>query len=58
MPNKKTVVRRLKGWMEVAPSPMVFPQKPSHESPKLETIREDGAEGRDNYDDHHGSSSS
>lgn len=29
--------------METAPSPLVFPQKPSH-SPKLETIREDDGE--------------
>lgn len=35
-------------WLEVAPSPLVFPQKPSHHNyPKLETIREDRAEGLD-----------
>lgn len=40
----------MKSWMEVAPSPLVLPLKPSH-SPKLETIREDRAEGRDDNDD-------
>ncbi|KAL3518381.1 hypothetical protein ACH5RR_020970 [Cinchona calisaya] len=42
----------MKTWiMEVAPSPLVLPLKPSSHSPKLETIREDRAEGRDENDD-------
>ncbi|CAI9105089.1 OLC1v1003940C1 [Oldenlandia corymbosa var. corymbosa] len=42
---------QMKAWMEVAPSLLVVPVKPSH-CPKLETIREDGAEeGHDDNDD-------
>lgn len=33
-------------WLEVAPLPIIVPNKPSH-SPKLETIEEDRAEGHD-----------
>lgn len=39
----------VKSWMEVAPSPVVLPLKPSH-CPNLETIKEDRAEGRDDND--------
>ncbi|CAK9149634.1 unnamed protein product, partial [Ilex paraguariensis] len=37
-------IMRMKPWIEVAPSPLVFPHRPSS-SPKLETIREERAEG-------------
>ncbi|GKV12209.1 hypothetical protein SLEP1_g23388 [Rubroshorea leprosula] len=34
---------KLQSWMEVAPAPIIYPQKPSN-SPGLETIAEDDAE--------------
>lgn len=33
--------------MEVAPTPILLLQKPSDHCPKLQTIKEDRAEGRD-----------
>ena len=39
---KKIVL--VKPWIEVFPSPLIFPQKPSVNSPKLETIREEREE--------------
>ncbi|EOY07832.1 Uncharacterized protein TCM_022156 [Theobroma cacao] len=39
--------RKMYNWIEVAPAPIIYPQKPSN-SPGLETIVEDVAE---EYDD-------
>ncbi|CAL0310464.1 unnamed protein product [Lupinus luteus] len=35
-------------WLEVAPAPIIFPTKPSSNSPKLETITEEVGEEFDN----------
>lgn len=37
-------IRNQSSWMEVAPAPMIFPTKPSNNTPKLETITEEVAE--------------
>ncbi|XAR59969.1 hypothetical protein NMG60_11033169 [Bertholletia excelsa] len=42
-------ITTVKPWIEVAPPPLLLPQKPSN-CPKLETIREEMAEGRDDED--------
>ena len=39
--------RKMYSWIEVAPAPIIYPEKPSN-SPGLETIVEDVAE---EYDD-------
>ncbi|CAL5357059.1 unnamed protein product [Camellia sinensis] len=40
---KEIIHVKVKSWIEVASSPLLFPRKPSN-SPKLETIREERAE--------------
>lgn len=43
---KKIMMMKNEGWwLEVAPSPFMFPQRSSSHYPKLETIKEDRAEG-------------
>ncbi|CAL0326799.1 unnamed protein product [Lupinus luteus] len=37
-------MRNQSSWLEVAPTPIIFPTKPSSNSPKLETISEEAGE--------------